>query len=559
MINGAAQPPTVGQMIVAGDGNSYTPYVYEEETDTTTESTTTSHSLTHLMLLRASPDGTSAKIELKNWTFDSTCVPWTPPSGPPNSGTQCTTSGPTPSVINLSVITNADQGAAAFTTTVLTACSSEFFSSPGIIDHESGCGDTLAHTELDYVSQDVVTSQIPYAVVLPNDDGRLQAFVPALQREDGSYIGTDTTSEIFGTSNLIAVGSAGSTLWKQAVSSTPTYITPLYATADGGMIVQSKQVQNCQSNPPRCETVGSPILDTLDQNGNLTGQTSNTSGVLSWRQTTYLSSTAQVSAIALPPSQWATSYTAFTGGNPSLTQAAIGVFEEVEGLPVFALSSVGKDCRLGSAKTSLTGDPLNKYNDAKQQLLAAGSLSSAKCSTFFNSNPIRASFFSQLGSAVSRQVPYDGVHTTISQFDAGELSTAKAARNPTAVLILKKVPVCAHFVTFKGPNGNVAPDGLVVAVSQITAPGSAPATDVYINTNSKPLKFLTQGTILHETLHNLTGLEDFLGLNERDGVQPPFDLKTLVGIETAPGVDPNSGTTTDITSQLVTNGCAAGK
>ena len=42
MINGAAQPPTVGQMIVAGDGNSYTPYVYEEETDTTTESTTTS-------------------------------------------------------------------------------------------------------------------------------------------------------------------------------------------------------------------------------------------------------------------------------------------------------------------------------------------------------------------------------------------------------------------------------------------------------------------------------------------------------------------------------------
>ena len=196
-INGVTQPPTIGQMIVAGDGNSYTPYVYVEETDTTADSTTTSHSLTHLMLLRASPDGTSAKTELKSWTFDSTCVPWTPPSGAPNSGIQCTTSGPTPSVINLAVITNADQGAAAFTTTVLTACSSEFFSSPGIIDHETGCGDTLAHTELDYVSQDVVTSQIPDAVVLPNDDGRLQAFVPALQREDGSYIGTDTTSEIF--------------------------------------------------------------------------------------------------------------------------------------------------------------------------------------------------------------------------------------------------------------------------------------------------------------------------------------------------------------------------
>ena len=202
----------------------------------------------------------------------------------------------------------------------MTACSSEFFSSPGIIDHETGCGDILAHTELDYVSQDVVSSQIPDAVVLPNDDGRLQAFVPALQREDGSYIGTDTTSEIFGWSNLIAVGSAGGTLWKQAVTSTPTYITPQYATADGGMIVQSKQVQNCQSNPPQCDSVGAPTIYTLDQSSAVIDQRSDSGASPSWTGHWIGTSQFQLASFSLPSIHFAHTYWPLRDGNPSTTK-----------------------------------------------------------------------------------------------------------------------------------------------------------------------------------------------------------------------------------------------
>jgi hypothetical protein len=56
--------------------------------------------------------------------------------------------------------------------------------------------------------------------------------VPALQREDSSYIGFS-----WGNPNLIALGLDGSVLWQQTVGTGP--ITPLYATADDGAIVTS--------------------------------------------------------------------------------------------------------------------------------------------------------------------------------------------------------------------------------------------------------------------------------------------------------------------------------
>lgn len=83
-------------------------------------------------------------------------------------------------------------------------------------------------------------------------------------------------------------------------------------------------------------------------------------------------------------------------------------------------------------------------------------------------------------------------------------------------------------------------------------------TDTYITTDSTVLAGVTQGTVLHETLHNLTGLGDFVPTQWRQdyGYQAPYDLKTLLGIETTPGVDPDpNGSTTDITKKLVDNGC----
>lgn len=51
------------------------------------------------------------------------------------------------------------------------------------------------------------------------------------------------------------------------------------------------------------------------------------------------------------------------------------------------------------------------------------------------------------------------------------------------------------------------------------------ATDVYINTDAKALPFLAQGTILHEALHNLTGMYDD-GLEMLLGLNPPRDCPT---------------------------------
>ena len=320
--NGSPQAPTVGGMIVAGDGNSYTPYAYSEETLTTTDpSTTTTHTVTHVMLLRASPDGSSAKIELRNWTSNSTCIPWMPPGHSTADGMQCTSNGPTPSPTNVSAITNADQGVAVFVTTVLRGCSSSFFSQGQLVS-QSGCGDTLFHVEMDNVSQDAIASQVPDAMVLADNTGRGIAFIPALQREDGSYIGTDTDSVIFGSSNLLAVGASGGILWQTPVTATPTYITPLYATPDGGVVVQSKQVQNCQTNPDRCDPVGTPAQYVLDQNGIVTGQ-SIAVGVPSWTGQWYTASPTGIAESNLPPLQLALTFGAIAGGNHGNTKAAV--------------------------------------------------------------------------------------------------------------------------------------------------------------------------------------------------------------------------------------------
>ena len=124
---------------------------------------------------------------------------------------------------------------------------------------------------------------------------------------------------------------------------------------------------------------------------------------------------------------------------------------------------------------------------------------------------------------------------------------------------MKTSPVCGEFVPWRGSHGVVRPSGVTTAESQIAPSASGPATNVYINTNPKALARLTQGTILHESLHNLTGLSDFIekGWRSLYGYQPPYDLKTFVGIELVPGVDPDpSGSTVDITTQLVSKGCA---
>jgi hypothetical protein len=224
----------------------------------------------------------------------------------------------------------------------------------------------------------------------------------------------------------------------------------------------------------------------------------------------------------------------------------------IEGTPVLGLSNWGKNCSLGTNKVALSGASLALYNNEKNALLNSGSIASNSCSTFFNANPTRAMYYGAgnpagaiLTTAVTNQVPWDGVQTNISQYDAGMTDGIWLEDGA----VKKKIPVCALFHG-KG----------TTAASQIMPPaGGTAATDAYFNTG-QVLAPLTQGIILHETLHNMTGLFDFVPSNIRTmyPYQPPYDLKTFVGIETTPGVNPDPlGSTNDITTTLVNNGCAA--
>jgi len=246
------------------------------------------------MLLRVSPDGSFAKIQLGTGTYDATNPP--PLTG---TGTTCTAtgsffwngSGPT-------VITNAGIGAAVFAT--VSQYPGGDCSSPGPAPEYS--------LQISYVSQDSVTSQVNAAT---------NAFVPALQREDGSYIGTD------GYMNLIALGLDGSVAWQQTVGTAP--LTPLYATADGGAIVTS--TTQCPRNIVTQNTCTPQLgtLYTVDQNGNMTAQTPDTGAVYSWTNQWYDPPPAggAVFALTLPPLYLATTFAAILNGSASPAGASV--------------------------------------------------------------------------------------------------------------------------------------------------------------------------------------------------------------------------------------------
>jgi hypothetical protein len=70
-----------------------------------------------------------------------------------------------------------------------------------------------------------------------------------------------------------------------------------------------------------------------------------------------------------------------------------------------------------------------------------------------------------------------------------------------------------------------------------------------LNTDPTIFKLIDQATILHEALHNITGLEDH---EEPARTNPlvPLDLKRFIGIPST------SGSTTDISRALRGMSCA---
>jgi hypothetical protein len=147
------------------------------------------------------------------------------------------------------------------------------------------------------------------------------------------------------------------------------------------------------------------------------------------------------------------------------------------------------------------------------------------CASFFSEDPTRNTYFSGLTAAVTRQLPFDGVQTNISLYKVGFVSAADLANltDPGVarfVKIAKSAPVCSLFFPKWRAPGNRS--GRTPHVSDAAAGGT---TDMYINTNR--YYAITQGTILHEALHNLTGMYDF------DPDYPKQSLaRVAVGLET---------------------------
>jgi hypothetical protein len=307
-------PAFMGKMIVAGDGNAYVPYLYTETTQSNNGSgSQATHTLSHLMLLRMSPDGTSAKTELKNWTADSTSERWMPPDADPLSCSNCSHSSSKGSFVEIlpeAAITDADTGVTVFAS-YGASCSESYHADysvdsgdgvhriPKTYDQFTQCPDNnKLFVLMTSASHDSVTSQV--------DGIALMEFAPALQREDGSYIGSYTGIG-HETNRLITISRDGSVLWQTIVGPARTDtsdaipVTPLYATADGGAIVTSTKTTITHYDPlnpgsgyqdftTRVITTKLGTLYTIDKDGNIISQEPDTGAIYSWKEQWYVRS-----------------------------------------------------------------------------------------------------------------------------------------------------------------------------------------------------------------------------------------------------------------------------
>ncbi len=95
-----------------------------------------------------------------------------------------------------------------------------------------------------------------------------------------------------------------------------------------------------------------------------------------------------------------------------------------------------------------------------------------------------------LSCALAGQVPYDGLKSTITRFDAGIYPNVFGREQAARFLALKE-SVQHQFQT----------DATIIAEAQTGGPG--PHVDAYFG----PASF-SKITIIHEALHNLSGLDD---------------------------------------------------
>jgi N-acetylneuraminic acid mutarotase len=265
--------PSVGPLMIAGDGYAYVPYGFGTYTLVseggipapitrlcTGESTTITTA--SLRLLRVGTAGDSYEFTLGDWGSSSF-------SGPGG----VSQSAPLPSILMwMPPITNGNTG--VLYSWSLESGGSEPTCPPGA---QFGSGCVFPNTTVNLTTTSG-TSMTQATINIPG--GALQ---PVLQRADGSYIGADA----YGT-NMYAFTSSGTLLW-----TTPNDF-PMIATSDGGVIGASGT--------------------TYDQNGKSDGQLASLP-TESWTGNEY--QIGSVEEVSTKPIIAAASLWSWVGGNPS--------------------------------------------------------------------------------------------------------------------------------------------------------------------------------------------------------------------------------------------------
>jgi hypothetical protein len=524
-------------VIVAGDGNAYATYL-NEDLGSPSGYVGTFTRTRHWMLLRLSPDGSYQNTELLPAPTETTNCYVIDANAEPSPLVQCNSNAPIFYINQSYVITNGDQGVVAFGNGFSNDCAATEANEGLPPNEQNGCptsSDLSTKVQIAVVSNGSVTVNVTDALVFqyPND---ASGFKPGLQLADGSIVGVEVNYAANNSlqDSVIDISLQGSEQWSQtlgpAADGSNTPVTPLYASDDGSVTITSSNYNS--------GSLGT--ISVIDQNGNLLSQTPDSGARYTWSANWYSDAGGTLSEISGPVIRPPLSYAGYAGGNPAGNGRSIGVSESQGALPVFAVPSWGVSCKLAKegigTKVPLEGQPLERYNNLRAAETDGNCLPCSSCASFFNSIPALAAIFNQLTAGISNQVPYDGLQSNISQYDAGMIKPAELG-DPSMIRQLKGAPVCGLFMSYQGSAGFSPTLQPATAASQIVSDQGGQGTDIYINT--KKLKSLTQGTILHEVLHQLTQLYD-------------EDLMSLFGLtKTQCG----NGTAC-ITTKLVNEGCA---
>jgi hypothetical protein len=297
---------------------------------------------------------------------------------------------------------------------------------------------------------------------------------PVLQAQDGSFVGTAGN-------DMVAFDAGGGLRWVVPNE------TPQIATADGGVIGASGITYDAGGNAiwQTGLQLGQPWLPTNAQP--------------SWGAQAYTVGTAGVSQDYIW-FEYASSFGVVPGGNPSGNGTAVANAGLEESEPLY--TSEVTSCTVGSAKVPFSTQGISPYTTALGKELAWLTPPSDQCMRFFNliSAKLQDYIYPQLMTTIDKQQPFDGVASNISLYAAGVYTAKDREDNSRFPSYFEQKAICVEFLK------NTPNQPLITNALAKTYP--VPATEIYIDSRDWALKHLTPADILHEALHNLTGLSD---------------------------------------------------